>query len=128
MYLEATGTYTLQKAVDATGKESKTYRHQIPYTPVHAGAASLALEHPWANVSWLLNAVSSRYSLPQNIEANRMDGYVEQQLSVYRSFPLRKGSLRVQADVLNLFDVAYDVVRYYPMPGRSFRLSIRYRY
>jgi hypothetical protein len=128
LYLLTDLSYTLQKAIDVTKKESKTYRHQIPYTPEHAGTASVSLEHRWGTISWLLTAVSSRYSLPQNIEANRMDGYVEQQLSLHRRFRLGQGSLRVQAEVVNTGNAQYEVVRYYPMPGRSFRASISYSY
>jgi outer membrane cobalamin receptor len=127
-YLQVDGSYTLQQAVDITRKDSKTYGHQLPYTPRHSATLSVAFAHPWANVSWLLTAVGERYSLPQNIDANRMKGYAEHQIAIHRSFPLRQGSLRLQAEVVNLGNVAYDVVAYYPMPGRSFRASIRYSY
>lgn len=128
LHLHTNGSYTFQKAIDVTKKGSKTYRHQIPYTPEHAGTVSVSIEHPWVNVSWILTGVSSRYSFSQNVEANRMAGYVEQQLSLQRSFRIGQGSLRLQAEVVNLGDAMYDVVRYYPMPGRSFRASISYSY
>jgi outer membrane cobalamin receptor len=128
VYVQADGSYTRQKAVDVTKEGSKTWGHQLPYTPEHSGTASLTFGHPWVNVSWLLTAVGERYSLPQNIDANRMEGYVEHQLSLHRSIRLGKGLLHLQIEALNLGDVTYDVVRYYPMPGRSFRASIRYSY
>ncbi|MDR1937430.1 MAG: TonB-dependent receptor [Tannerellaceae bacterium] len=128
MHLQADASYTLQKAIDVTRKEAKTYGHQIPYTPEHSGTASLSFGNPWVNISWLLTAVGRRYSLPQNIEANRMDGYVEHQLAFHRTFRLKQGALRLQAEVVNLGDATYDVIRYYPMPGRSFRASITYSY
>jgi outer membrane cobalamin receptor len=126
--LQADASYTLQKAVDVTKEGSKTYGHQLPYTPEHAASASLSLEHRWVNVSWLFTATGRRYAFPQNIEANRMDGYAEHQLSLHRSFRLGRGALRLQAEVMNLGDATYDVIRYYPMPGRSFRASISYSY
>jgi outer membrane cobalamin receptor len=126
--LQADGSYSWQMAADVTKTGSKTYGHQLPYTPVHSGAVSVSLDHPWLNVSWLLTAVGERYSLPQNIEANRMPGYVEHQLSLRRSFCLRQGTLGVQVEAINLGGAAYDVVRYYPMPGRSFRATISYSY
>jgi outer membrane cobalamin receptor len=128
MQLQADASYTLQRAIDVSRKEAKTYGHQIPYTPEHSGTASLSFSHPWVNVSWLLTVVGIRYSLPQNIEANLMEGYVEHQLTFHRSFRLRQGALRLQAEVVNLGDATYDVIRYYPMPGRSFRASITYSY
>lgn len=126
MFLQIDGSYTWQDAVDKTDKESKIYGHQIPYTPEHTGTVSVSWENPWVNVSWLLTAVGNRYSLPQNLDANLIDGYTEQQLSFNRTFAFRQSSIRLQAEIINLGDVTYDVIRYYPMPGRSVRGSIKY--
>ena len=72
--------------------------------------------------------MSDRYSLPQNIDLNLMNGYVEQQLSINKTFAIQDCSLRLQVDLVNLGNVNYDVIRYYPMPGRSFRASVRFIY
>ena len=128
LHLHLHASYTLQKAVDVTREGSKTYLHQIPYTPKHAGTVSVSAEHPWIQASWTLTAVSERYSLPQNIEANRMPGYAEHRLSFRRSFRAGRSEWQAQAEAINLGGARYDVVRYYPMPGRSFRLSLSYRY
>jgi outer membrane cobalamin receptor len=126
IHLQVDGSYTRQDVVDVTDRKSKTYKHQLPYTPKHAGSVSVSVEHPWVNVSWLVTAIGNRYSLPQNIEANRIAGYVEQQLSFGRMFSIKHASLYLQAAIVNPGNVMYDVIRYYPMPGRSFRGSIRY--
>lgn len=121
-------SYTYQHSVDITDKTSKVYKHQLPYTPKHSGNMSISFENPWVNLSWILTAVSDRYSLPQNIDLNLMDGYVEQQLSINKTLAFHNCSFRLQADVVNLGNVNYDVIRYYPMPGRSFRASVRFIY
>ncbi|MDR1201964.1 MAG: TonB-dependent receptor [Tannerellaceae bacterium] len=126
MFLQVDGSYTWQDAVDKTDKDSKIYNHQLPYTPVHTGNVSVSWENPWVNVSWLMTAVGDRYSLPQNIEANLIEGYIEQQLSFNHTFAFKQSSLRLQAEVVNLGNATYDVIRYYPMPRRSFRGSIKY--
>jgi outer membrane cobalamin receptor len=126
MFVQTGGSYTWQDAADKTDKDSKIYNHQLPYTPVHTATAFVSWENPWVNVSWLMTAIGARYSLPQNIEANLIKGYVEQQLSFGHVFTFKQSSLRLQAEALNLGDVTYDVIRYYPMPGRSFRGSIHY--
>lgn len=119
-----TSTYSYQKAIDLTDENNKTYRHQIPYTPKHSGTASLTLENPWVNISYNLTAVDKRYALPQNIESNLIEGYVEQGISLNKEFPVQSCTLRVQGEILNLGDKTYDIVQYYPMPGRSWRLSL----
>lgn len=122
------GTYTWQKAVDITDPAKKNYKHQIPYTPEHSGTASLTAETPWINVGYMLTAVGNRYVLPQNIRENRIEGYIEQGISANRTFKLGKASLRLQGEIINLGDINYEVIQYYPMPGRSFRVSLKINY
>jgi outer membrane cobalamin receptor len=118
------GNYTYQHAIDVTNPAAKNYKHQIPYTPRHTGNGSAAFETPWLNISYLLTAVGERYALPQNIKVNRVDAYAEQSISLNRTFDLKNVSLRLQGEILNLADTQYDVIQYYPMPGRSWRLSV----
>ena len=118
------GNYTFQQAIDVTNPEAKNYKDQIPYTPRHSGNGSATIETPWVNISYILMAVGERYVLPQNIKINRVDGYVEQSVSLNRTFELSSISLRLQGEILNLANTQYDVIQYYPMPGRSWRLSV----
>ncbi|MDD2437593.1 MAG: TonB-dependent receptor [Massilibacteroides sp.] len=117
-------TYSYMKAVDVTDTGSKVYHHQIQYAPKHSGTTSVSLENPWVNLSYQVTAVGKRYSLPQNIKSNEITGYVEHNLSLNRSFPIGRANLRVQAELLNLTNKTYDIIRFYPMPGRSWRLSL----
>lgn len=125
------GNYSLQYAVDVTDPDSKSYRHQIPYTPRHCGSAGLNFELQWVNVSYRMTASGKRYSMNQNIPSNEIKGYADHSVSINRS--IRFGQrhdyeLYVGAEVLNLSDVNYEVIRYYPMPGRSFRITLKFKY
>ena len=124
MQLMLQGNYTWQHAVDVTDLSAKNYKHQIPYTPKHAGSASISLLNKWVNVSYLLTCAGDRYALPQNIEDNRIVRYVEQTISVNKEFPLGNCKLRIQGELLNLGNVNYEIIKYYPMPGRSFRILV----
>lgn len=121
--LNLSGNYSWQKALDVTNPDAKNYKHQLPYTPEHNGNVSATLEMPWVNVGYTVTMVSKRYFLAQNIEANRIDGYSEHTATLWREFKLGKCGLRLQAEVINLTDAQYDVIKYYPMPGRSWRLT-----
>ncbi|SEG26622.1 TonB-dependent receptor [Parabacteroides chinchillae] len=120
------GTYTWQRAIDITDEEAKNYRDQIPYTPKHSGTLSLSVENPWVNFSYSLTAVGDRYALPQNISDNLIKGYVEQGISVNREFKFYKCKLRLQGEIINLGNINYDVIQYYPMPGRSYRATVSF--
>lgn len=124
MQLLWTSNYSYQHAVDITDSNAKNYRHQIQYTPEHSGSASLTFENPIVNLTYGLTAVGVRYMLPQNIEANKIPGYVEQHISMNRTFLLGGMKLRIQGELLNLGDKTYDIIKFYPMPGRSWRINV----
>lgn len=122
------GGYSFCRAVDVTSRDSRTWHHQLPYTPRHSGNASLTLRLPWFHVSYLVTAVGERWAMRQNIEANRMKAYAEQSISAGRDFTFGRYRLGVRVELLNLTDTNYDVIRYYPMPGRSWRLSVSFEF
>ena len=118
------GNYTWQRAIDITDETAKNYKDQIPYTPRHAGSASVSLLNKWVNLSYLLTCAGDRYALPQNIADNRIERYVEQTISVNREFQLGNCQLRLQGEILNIGNINYEIIKYYPMPGRSFRILV----
>lgn len=121
--LSCSMNYSWQHAVDVTDKAAKNYRHQLPYTPEHSGNLSLVCENPFVNISYVLSLVGERYMLPQNSSRNRMSGYAEHSFSLNREFLLGGSKLRLQGELLNVGNEKYEVIRYYPMPGFSWRLS-----
>ena len=123
MNLNISGNYSWQKAIDVTNPEAKNYRHQLPYTPEHNGNLSATLEMPWVNIGYTMNMVSKRYYLAQNIADNEIDGYNEHTATLWREFSFAKSKLRMQAEIINLTDAQYDVIKDYPMPGRSWRIT-----
>lgn len=122
------GGYTWQKAIDLTDPEAKNYKDQLPYTPLHSGNASAVLETPWLHVGYSVVGVGKRYYLSQNIPENEIDGYMEHTMTLSREFVLGKCRLSVQAEMVNVTDEQYDVIKYYPMPGRSWRLTGTFKF
>ena len=125
--LLASLNYTYQRAMDKTDPASVYYEDQIPYTPRHSGAFSLAWENPYVNLSFHATGNSERYSTVQNIASNRLPGYVEFGVAVYRSFRWKKTDFSLRADVQNLGNKQYSIVKSYPMPGRSYKLTVNVR-
>ena len=129
MALHLSGNYSLQYALDVTDPESKSYMHQIPYTPRHCGGGDVTLEMLWVNLTYKVNAVGRRYVLNQNIPANEITPYADHGLSLNRIFDFgRNYKIYIGLEALNLSGVNYEVIRYYPMPGRSFRLTLKFKY
>ena len=123
MSLLLTGAYSLLRAEDITDKSASYYKQQIPYTPQHTGNGSLTLKTPWANLGYSLLASGERYCLQQQTSAYRLAPYWEHTLSLSRSFRWKNGKLDLQATLRNLTDEQYEVVKYYPMPGRAWEVS-----
>ncbi len=121
--------YSFQRALDVTDPNNKTYRQQIAYTPLHSGGATLTIDHPWFQFGYSLVWVGDRYKLGQNTATNRVEGYVDQGITLGRDIKLKgdRSTLQLQAQVLNLFDVQYEVIKNYPMMGRNFRIKIGYK-
>lgn len=120
--LALSAAYTWQKALDKTDPESKNYKAQLPYTPEHSGNMAVTLKTPWCTLGYSLVGVGKRYFIAQNISANEIDGYVEQTLTLGHEFSLRGCRLGLRGEFINLADKQYDVIKFYPMPGRSWRV------
>ncbi len=120
--------WSYQYAVDVTDPEAKNYRHQIPYTPRHSGSGSVTFSTPWVNLSYTVTAVGLRYSLAQNLPAYAIAPYADHSASINRQFSIgRKHPVGggISCEVLNITDANYEIIQYYPMPGRQFRLTLK---
>ena len=122
--VSATGSYSLMKATDISDPTAVYYRNQIAYTPRHSGSASVLLHTPWLDFSYNVLFMGERYTLSYNIPDNRMKPFADHSITLSREFNINKQQLRVQFDVRNLGNKNYEVVRFYPMPGTNWRLSV----
>lgn len=129
MRVRATASYSLQNALNVTSPEAKDYRHQIAYVPRNSGNGSLTLETPWLNLGYIVTAAGRRWSLDQNLPAYAIDPYADHSLSLNRDFSIGVKHvciMHVSADAVNLGGKNYEIIKYYPMPGRQFRLTVKF--
>ena len=120
------GAYNFMQAEDVTDRDSKLWRNQIAYTPRHSGSGSLTWETPWVDVAYNVVFASERYRMPQNSADNRIRPYSDHSLSAFCTFRWGRHALRLQADALNLGGKNYEIVRFYPMPGRNYKFTVTY--
>ncbi len=126
--LHLTGKYTYQRSLDVTNRESKTYKHQIAYTPRVSGSFQATATSPWVNVTYSLLYSGKRYALGQNIEKNRLSSYKEHNITVNKDFTIKRIELFAKVEILNLANKNYEVIKNFPMPGRSFRVTLKVNY
>jgi len=123
--LTAAMNYSLQQAHDHTNGESPYYDYQIAYLPLHSGAGSLGWENPWANIALSGYGISERWSTNEHQNSTHIDGYAELSATVWRRFHIGRPVAELRLDVKNLLDKQYEIVRSYPMPGRSWQMTIK---
>jgi len=126
--LTMTSNYSYQSVRNRTNPESPYYNNQIAYMPEHSAAASLGYENPWLNVSFYGMGISSRWTNNEHLEGTLVDGYTEFGLTVWKKIHIGRHLLEGRADVRNLFDKQYEIVAFYPMPGRSYQLTVNIKY
>ncbi len=124
--LQAGGSYSWQDATDRTDPMQVNYGHQLPYTPPHSGSAHASLGFHQLQLAYTLIWSGTRYSNGYNDTAYRMEGYTDHSLSLQQSFSTRLGQLTLIGEALNLAGRNYEIVRNYPMPGRSYRLTLSF--
>lgn len=130
MSIDLDGNYTYQHSVDKTNPEKSYYNHQLPYTPRHSGNVSLLWRNPWVNLGWQMQVVGERWSMIQCTDEYHMKGYQEHSFTLSKNVRWRGASgerqgrqLKLSFSLLNAFNRQYEVIQYYPMPGRSFQAS-----
>lgn len=121
------GNYSYQRAAPRTDRSMSDWMKQVAYTPLNSGSCSLTWQNPWVNAVVHTSGCSARYSTNSNIESTRIAGYMETGFAVYRDFHLKGFSIEARADLINAFDRRYEIIARYPMPGRSWSLSIAFK-
>jgi outer membrane receptor protein involved in Fe transport len=123
--IDLSGNYTYKRALDVTDPGGKTYKHQIVYTPRTSGSGRAGIITPRVKIFYTFLFSGKRYVLGQNSTENRINGYADHTLSANTEFRLGKMKTSFTVEVLNFFNENYEIVRYFPMPGRSVRIGIK---
>ena len=131
--INLSGNYTYQQALDVTNpdpasEEGRTYKHQIAYTPRVSGSGQVGIETYWVNLSYSFLLSGKRYAVGQNIAANRLDSYSDHSISASRDFRIKKVTTSLSVEMLNIMNKNYEIVKSFPMPGRSVRATFSVRY
>jgi len=120
--------YTYQRALNVTSLTDGNYNNQLPYTPRVSGSGKAGIVTPLINISYSLLWSGHRYAVNQNYIENRLPAYYDHSLSVSRNFQCKTGLIHLNLEVLNLLDTNYEIVKWFPMPGRSFRATVSLKF
>ncbi|MDO5443316.1 MAG: TonB-dependent receptor [Bacteroidia bacterium] len=107
--------YSWQSALDRT-PDSTTFEEQIPFVAKHTLSASADVSHSGWTLSALWNARMGRYD-----SSGEMPSWQTLDLSLAKAF---NRYITLSLTAKNLCDLRYEIVRYYPVPGRNFLFSL----
>jgi outer membrane receptor protein involved in Fe transport len=127
--------YTYQRAQDFTPEDAlqsgtldSFHGDQIPYVPWHSGTVVLGAVWGEWNFNYSFIYTGERYMLGGNVPVNYIQPWYTHDLSVSRNIPLGRNTMRLTAEVNNIFNQQYEVVRCYPMPGTNFKLVVSFTF
>ena len=121
------GTWSYQRAEINVPEDDPVHGCQVAYIPRNSGSASVAYENPWVNIVVHGRGTSDRYTANANSPQTLLPGYFEAGATLWRRFALGRGAaFEVRADLINMFDKQYSVIARYPMPGRSWMVTLKY--
>ena len=122
--LSAHATYTYTRAMDKTDPASQFYEGQLPYIPWHSCSAIVSAAWRTLSANYSFIYTGERYEASANIPENYSKPWYTNDLSLSNAFQLSKVTLRLTAEVNNIFNQQYEVVQCYPMPGTNFKVKL----
>lgn len=122
--LQCSAASTFLHAVDKTNKSSQSYDNQLPYTPKWSGSGNVVLTTKWLNIGYSVVMQHVRYSMAQNKPEYRMHAFWDHSLALSRAFKFGKMSLDASVKATNITNAQYEIIQYYPMPGREWTASL----
>jgi vitamin B12 transporter len=95
---------------------------QLVYVPLHNAVAGLRIDYSNFFLDWEQSLTGKRFILNDN--SKYLDEYTLGSLTFGNIFSLSKIKLGLQAEIRNLFNMNYQTIQNYAVPGRSFRIII----
>jgi outer membrane cobalamin receptor len=116
-------SYTLMRSLDKTDG-AITYNNQIIYSPNEIFSGTLTTKINDLTISFISNYQSHSYFLPINLPEYSLDRFFLFGSNVRYNLKLFGINCDIKLECSNIFDSQYFVVKNYPMPSRSFKVSL----
>jgi outer membrane cobalamin receptor len=99
-----------------------SYNKQLPYVPKSLGVLGISFDTEAGKISINQSMAGLRYITAD--EGKSLPAYTLTDVSFIKKFEITNVQLTFHCSVNNVFDIDYQSFEGYPMPGRSFRVSI----
>lgn len=117
-------SYTYQHAKDITDHTSDTYGHQIAYIPFETASSLVFVQY--SDFSLGVNTIFNgyRYITDANINDNILESWTTTDFTIGWQKNRQKRKYGVKAEIANVFNHPYEVIKGFPMTGRAFYINL----
>lgn len=123
IHLLIRGQYTSAQKI---GEDGAIKTQQLVYQPRASGSMLLRFQSKRGILSWETTFTGKRFTNAAN--TNYLPSYTLSNLRLLSSsLKFRFVHLQASFSVVNLFNVSYQAIAWYPMPGRTFRVGLSLR-
>lgn len=123
--LEIGGMYAYNKTILLQGvsEDDPNVGNQLAYTPKNRAVLYANYAHKKYQLSMVNSFTGERNGLDQS---EKIDGYMTTDIDLGRSFDVGKHLFSIEGKILNVFDIEYQNVARYAMPGRNYLISMNF--
>jgi iron complex outermembrane receptor protein len=115
-------SYTRATTSESATPNDASIGKQLIYVPIHQANATLSANYNIFYISWILTATGKRYLTADNTEY--LPGYMLNNLITGSRLNVKGNIIDLNFHVDNMFNVNYQTIAYYPLPGRSYSLNL----
>ena len=117
---------TLAKYGESKYKNDNSEGKQLMYVPVNQANASFRMGYKNFYTSWVSSFTGTRYTATDN--SAFLNGYFINNVMAGMKLPLKSSSVDINFNVENLFNINYQSIANYPLPGRYFNIKILFQF
>jgi iron complex outermembrane receptor protein len=120
--------YTLAKSTNQKKvyANDNSFEKQLIYVPEHRLFCNLNLHYRSFYFNYNLTYTGIRFTTSDNNSS--LPGFSLSNLTLGKEIRISKCAIGIQLDVNNLFNKNYQAILYYPMPGRSYNVSVNFKF
>jgi outer membrane cobalamin receptor len=120
--LNSNYSYTRATTSESATPNDASIGKQLIYIPIHQANASLSLNYSIVYASWVATFTGKRYLTADN--SKFLPGYMLNNLIAGSRFNVKGNTIDLNFHVDNIFNVNYQTIAYYPLPGRSYSINL----
>jgi outer membrane cobalamin receptor len=109
----------------ATEGGSEIRDEQLMYVPENKFNSTFRIGYKKIYFSWMTDFTGQRYTTVDN--SKYLPAYFVNNLNTGVKFTMKNSSIDLNFNIDNLFNVNYQSIAYYPLPGRSFFMKILFQ-